>query len=180
MLHPGTAFVTVHNEMAQIPEEFVRDEGVDAKKKAAAPTSKKQQQTDHPEEEGPFLTAASPPIIIPHKETPPTPPGQPLHALLPFHGDLPELSQLPFLDHTTSLLKPLKALEQNREYTVLFRQKIGGCTKLLASRRRVVKELQTGDLFCADGLEMELGAEEEEDEKEAADAGVEEIGFPVR
>lgn len=147
MLHPAVPFVTIHNELAQVPEEFMRAEGESQK---GAEVLK---QTDHPEEE-PFLTAADPPVIVEHVERNLIN-ESPLHEILPFGGDLPELLHLPHMSHTGDLINATVAEVMRNQYLTTFRRRIGGCSEEVAGRNRVVREMKTDDLFCLPGLEVE-------------------------
>ncbi|KAF2162583.1 hypothetical protein M409DRAFT_69141 [Zasmidium cellare ATCC 36951] len=96
MLHPPTSLVTIHNELAQIPEEFSRPPASDTK------ATEVFKQSDHPEEE-PFLLSADPPVPVEHIEADPSRSFMPLHQMLPFNGELQDLASLPWLDHEGSL-----------------------------------------------------------------------------
>jgi len=159
MLHPAKSFVTIHNELAQVPEEFTRPE-----------KGRKEDETHkppiHPEEEA-FLTADEPPAIVPHSEKQHIPGTQPLHSSIPFKGDLPELPHLPLLDFRgePSSLTETDAVQQ--EYLAFFRENFGGCDKKEAQRKRVQHGLGTDDLFCLPGLEEPEYEGEDEDEEVA-------------
>lgn len=168
MLHPPTSFVTVHNELSHIPEEYMREK-VESQKGAEA-----LKLTEHPEEEA-FLTAAEPPVMVEHKEREPRA-TQPLHDLLSLGGDLPELPHLPYLSHTGELINSTVATELKNEYLPLFRHQIGGCEALEASRKRYVRDSKTDDLFCLPGLDVEHDDAPEMDEAEIAREVIEETG----
>ncbi|KAK5121513.1 hypothetical protein LTR85_005346 [Meristemomyces frigidus] len=162
MLHPAAPLLTLHNELSHIPEEFTRSQstarkGVDV---AAEP--------EHPEEEA-FLTATAPPAIIEHVESQQQT-TQPLHELLPFDGDLPELPHLPYFYHNGDPITAPVATMLTKEYVPIFRQQIGGCSRQQAVRKRVVHELKTDDLFCLPGIELEFDTEGEENGEAVAHA----------
>ena len=160
MLHPASSLVTVHNELASIPEEFLREPEV--KKKAESP-----KQPDQSEEEA-FLIAPNPPVIQQHIEQDINNGIMPLHELLPFHGDLPELPHLPFVYHTGDTINASSAREYKSQYTLAFRKDIGGCEKATAERPRLLRALKTDDLFCLPTTELEF---DEEGEEEASGPG---------
>ena len=170
MLHPASAFVTIHNELAHIPEEYMRED-TDGRKGAEA-----QGQDVHPEEEA-FLTASEPPVISEHIEHEPRA-TQPLHELLPFAGDLPELPHLPYLSHTGKLIEPAAASMLKEGYLPIFRRQIGGCDAHEASRQRTVYDMKTDDLFCLPGMEAEY-ADEPVSEEKIAHAVIKETGGAV-
>lgn len=162
ILHPASPFVTVHNELASIPEEFMQQN--------------KPSQQDGPVyspslEEEPFLTAPDPPKIIPHIENNQLRDTSPLQDILPFNGDLPELPQIPHLYHTGEHVDLGKLIEFSERYVTHFRQHLGGCEHQEAIRNRVFRHLSTDDLFCLPGVEPEYEETKEDDEEaEVAEA----------
>jgi hypothetical protein len=171
ILHPASPFVTVHNELAQIPEEFMREN--------------KGSQQDEPIhspslEEEPFLTAPDPPKIEPRIEQNQLHDASPLQGVLPFNGDLPELPQIPHLYHTGELVDLGKMIEFSERYVTHFRQHLGGCDSHEASRNRVYKYLSTDDLFCLPGVEPEYEETKKDDEEaEVAEAIVKSTEPPL-
>lgn len=147
MLHPAIPFVTVHNELSQLPEEYVRDNEGESK------TSKESQELIADEE--PFLTAPDPPTLKEHKESE-TSGSQPLHKLLPFEGDLPELPHLPHVSCFGEYKNITELMEERNLYTQLFRRQTGGCDEMQAVRKRIVHDLDTDDLFCTPGVKIEF------------------------
>lgn len=157
MLHPSEAFVTVHNELARVPEEFTRES-----------------QTHDPIEltpdeqslEEPFLTAPAPPTL-PNSvamEEDHTSDTRPLHEILPFSGDLPEIPHMPFVTHGGEYLHIEDRHGLRDRYISRFRHTIGGCQAKEAERKRWAREGRTDDLFCLLGLEVEyVDVDEEED-----------------
>ncbi|KAK5132293.1 hypothetical protein LTR08_009201 [Meristemomyces frigidus] len=170
MLHPGTSFVTIHDELSQIPEEFTREKSTGKKDAAIL------EQPEHAEEEA-FLTASDPPDIVSHVERQPRD-TQPLHEFLPFRGDLPELTQLPYMYNTGDLINATRAAELKDDYITLFRHQIGGCDHPQAARKRVVHELDTNDLFCLPGVEIQFDLEAA-DEEAIALAVIQETSGPA-
>lgn len=155
MFHPAKSFVTIHNELAQLPEEFIRPEKDQEESDSAKPSQ-------HASEEA-FMTADEPPVIVPHTEKKHVPGTQALHATLPFKGDLPELPHLPLLDYRAEQSSFLGTDGVQQEYVTYFREHIGGCDAKEAKRKRVPQQAGTQDLFCLPGLEIDY-VDEDEDE----------------
>ncbi|KAI7161518.1 hypothetical protein KC349_g2714 [Hortaea werneckii] len=164
ILHPASPLVTMHNELAQIPEEYLRH--AEENKKAS------KDPDTAPSEEEDFLLASNEPTLHEHVEHEPRT-TQPLHSLLPFAGDLPELAHLPFISHEGELIDFAQVAEQRDTYLPYFRQHVGGCAPEEAARKRVPHDLNTDDLFCLLGVEVEYEDEMETDA--AAKTGMEEI-----
>lgn len=162
MLHPAVSFVTVHNELSQVPEEYLRGEGEGQKE------PEELKQSDRLNEE-PFLTALEPPVMLDHieREQPAT---QPLHEVLPFEGDLPELTHLPHLSYAGDLMSVSAAAEMMKEYVQVFRRHVGGCDARDALRHRMVWLPSTEDLFCLPGVDLGFDVKPDEKEKEVAEA----------
>lgn len=156
MLHPARSFVTIHNELAQLPEEFTREEK--GRKEDDSP-----KPPYHPEEEA-FLMADEPPAIVPHREKEAPSGVQPLHATLPFKGDLPELPHLPLLDFRGKHSSFLSTDDVQQEYITHFREHVGGCDAKEAKRKPTSPGLGTEDLFCLPGLEPDYDDEDEDEE----------------
>ncbi|KAI7554702.1 hypothetical protein KC331_g357 [Hortaea werneckii] len=164
ILHPASPLVTLHNELAQIPEEYLRRP--EENKKAS-----KDPDTALSEDED-FLSASNEPTLHEHVEHE-SRTTQPLHSLLPFAGDLPELAHLPFISHEGDLTNFAQIAEQRDTYLPYFRQYVGGCDPEEAARKRVPHDSNTDDLFCLPGVEVEY--EDEMEAEAAAKTGVEEI-----
>ena len=156
MFHPAKSFVTVHNELAQLPDEFVRPEHGEKKDDSTKPSQSSQEES--------FLSADEPPVIAPHTERKRVSGTQALHATLPFEGDLPELPHLPLLDYRGDLSSFAAADDIQREYIAHFREHVGGCDAKEAKRKRVPHGLGTDDLFCLPGLEPDYDEEDEDEE----------------
>jgi hypothetical protein len=155
MFHPAKSFVTIHNELAQLPEEFVRPEkGQKEGDKAKA--------SQHADGEA-FLTADEPPVIVPHTERKHVSGTQALHATLPFNGDLPELPHLPLLDYRGEQSRFLETDGIQQEYITHFREHFGGCDAKEAKRKRLPHGFGTEDLFCLPGLEPDYDEDEDEE-----------------
>ena len=164
ILHPASPFVTVHNELAQIPEEFSQDS------KPNLPGSDGPFYAPSLEEE-PFLTAPAPPTIEAHVEDRQIRDTSPLQDVLPFNGDLPELPQIPHLYHTGEIVNLGDLIDYSERYVKHFRQHLGGCDHEEAERDRVYRHLSTDDLFCLPGVEPEYEeTKEDEAEEEVAEA----------
>jgi hypothetical protein len=155
MFHPAKSFVTIHNELAQLPEEFVRPEkGQKEGDKAKA--------SQHADGEA-FLRADEPPVIVPHTERKHVSGTQALHATLPFNGDLPELPHLPLLDYRGEQSRFLETDGIQQEYITHFREHFGGCDAKEAKRKRLPHGFGTEDLFCLPGLEPDYDEDEDEE-----------------
>ncbi|KAI7084657.1 hypothetical protein KC356_g6527 [Hortaea werneckii] len=164
ILHPATPFVTMHNELAQLPEEYSRPPKED--KQASKPPE------TAPSEEEDFLLASNEPTLHEHVEHEPRT-TQPLHNLLPFAGDLPELAHLPFISHEGDLIDIAQNAERRDTYLPYFRQYVGGCGAEEAARKRVPHDSNTDNLFCLPGIEVEY--EDQMETEAAAMTGVKEI-----
>lgn len=154
VFHPANSFVTLHNELAQLPEEFARPPSTDSK------LTEIFKQADHSEEE-PYILSADPPVLIEHVETDTTRDQMPLHKMLPFDGELQDITGLPIISHEGSVINSWDLSAKGNDYVTWFRAAIGGCQGAQASRGRVVKNLKTDDLFCLPGVEMNFEDEAE-------------------
>ncbi|KAK0934239.1 hypothetical protein LTR29_014157 [Friedmanniomyces endolithicus] len=160
MLYPATPFVTIHNELSQIPEEYLRE-------------SDRVQASEEPKDaerlaEEAFLLADEPPVIVEHVERE-TPEAQPLQDMLPFKGDLPELPQLPYLSYTGDIVNATTQEDLIQDYAPVFRRTIGGCRGIDAARKRIISDpTRTDDLFCFPGVDIEFDMSIEEDGVEVA------------
>lgn len=167
MLHPSEPFVTVHTELAQIPEEFTQkskhrfdDLDIDD----LPPPDLMAQE--------PFLTAPAPPKLPPPttREADHTSDHRPLHEKLPFSGDLPEIPHMPFITYTGEYLHIEDRHGLRDKYITHFRRMIGGCGADEAKRKRWAREGRTDDLFCLEGLAVEY-VEHEDGEDEVMEIG---------
>ena len=148
MLYPAQStagkWVTVHNELYQVPEEF---------KKISKKPSKDEEDAESIEMEEPFLLSGQ---VVPNEapnqqERPVVQHTQPLHALLPFEGKLPDLPDLPILDFEGVATSLGSMQRESALYSKILRQTIGGCDASEAKRSRKVHAGQTDDLFCFEG-----------------------------
>lgn len=156
VLHPATPMATVHVELARIPEEYVRD--ARANSLHTAP-----HQSD--DENEPFLTADEPATVQPHAEYNQDPSPMPLHKMLPFNGEIPELQNLPHVYRNGKLFTPEGNKEFQQTYTTWFREHLGGCDPETATKVRVVHWLSADDLFCISGVEPKIVIESDDGEK---------------
>ena len=157
MLHPSEAFVTVHNELAQIPEEFIHESRKQSDSADAEDSTSIENSNDEP-----FLTAPSLPKP-PHRtelEDDHTADLRPLHEILSFGGDLPEIPHMPFITHQGEYLHIEDRHGLRDKYIAYFRQTIGGCKGEEASKKRWAREGRTDDLFCLPGLVVEYVEDE--------------------
>lgn len=165
MLHPAVPLLTVHNELFQIPEEYMQG-NVGSEKAADVHVP------SHDLLEEPFLRAQDAPSIRPHAERAPDSDVTPLQDILPFEGDLPQLSHIPYMYHTGDLISAGEKAEFRDRYAAHFRRHVGGCEGADADRKRRTYALSADDLFCLPGTEAEYdeGDDEDKDEEEVAEA----------
>ncbi|KAL1303553.1 hypothetical protein AAFC00_006923 [Neodothiora populina] len=177
MLYPpapssGGGWATVHQELYQLPEEFA--EGSTNKKNDG-----EEQEEDHPlpDPEEPFLSSDFKiPSSSPRKEQRDMARRQqPLHAILPLDGDLPEIIHLPYLSTDGNLQELHTASTEADRYKQSLRQRVGGCDTALAALDRPVAAGKADDLFCF--LEQDL--EESVSEDAAAEKDVPAPPLPV-
>ncbi|GAM85062.1 hypothetical protein ANO11243_030650 [Dothideomycetidae sp. 11243] len=146
-------WTTIHRELHQTPEEYstMKPAGL-----SSGNDDDRASESIKVDPSEPFLVASSsfPPLSI--NERPAFAPSQPLHKLLPFDGDLPELEDLPVLSLDGSPLDDLgDAIKQATKYSTLFRRTLGGCTSAQAQKLAKRFPGKTGDLFCMTGKEAE-------------------------
>lgn len=153
VLHPASPMVTIHNELAQVPEEFLRGP---PKKKQPTPPAAQDSKSSNKDSNEPFLTAPEPAVIASRPESQDATGGSrskssvlPLHQALPFDGFLPELGVLPYLTHAGKNHLRIAVNELVEEFVPVFRAEVGGCDAATAAKKdRVVVEMKTDDLFC--------------------------------
>jgi hypothetical protein len=146
LLYPATTgrekLVTVHGEMVRAPEEFATQSSSDDKENKEA--------SKHADLDAPFLRA---PPASAQQANPklPEPPllthAQPIHSILPFDGDLPEVEHLPKLLYNGHKMDPSSIAVVAAKYRRTFMEEVGGCTVPEGKRRKVVKG-SARDLFC--------------------------------
>ncbi|SLM40275.1 hypothetical protein LPUS_11022 [Lasallia pustulata] len=135
------SIVTVHNELYQIPEEFL------AHHQAESPPADEANPSSDPHE--PFTvdpTAITPASPSPEHALLSTP----LLSILPSAGDLPDLDTLPFLSHSGQLLTLSDAYKLSATFAAEFRRDIGGCRDTTKKRKPVLRSRSADDLFCLD------------------------------
>jgi hypothetical protein len=139
LLYPATtsdALVTVHNELFRAPEEYAAEAAQDTQK--AAPTPALTEPFLRAEQPAPAPTNAEPAVVSG---------SRPLHAILPFKADLPELLHLPQLLYDGQTIDPSNTCAIASAYASTFRAEVGGCVAPKGKRRRVVVG-SARDLFC--------------------------------
>lgn len=149
VIHPATPFVTIHNELAQIPEEYLKPVNI-AKSSA--------QDAAHSDEE-PFILSTEAPVLIEHIEADPDRNRGSLHKMLPFNGVLPDISQLPYVGFDGKITPSSDLADLRDDYVKYFRKAIAGCTGDAATRERQVVPLKTEDLFCFPGQALKYADE---------------------
>lgn len=149
LFYPGAtseeALVTIHNELYHIPEEFAPPKARHGDDAIAPPT--------HTNE--PFLRGdiAGPTPRL--SETKVVSHSRPLHLILPFEGDLPEIPHLPYLLHRGDLIPHSNISSIADAYAAEYRKVIGGCS-IPAGKHRKIAAGSARDLFC-------FGDEEDDD-----------------
>lgn len=142
LLYPATTsaegLVTVHNELYHAPEEYSSESRTQADKS-------EESRPEVPDE--PFLRAPTPPQVLKNAEPPLSPASRPLHLVLPFDGDLPEVLHLPRLLFDGTKVDPSQVDRVADEYAAKFQQEVGGCGEHKGKKRRVYRG-EAGDLFC--------------------------------
>ena len=158
VMHPAAPLVTIHNELAQIPEEYQRPV-VDGKKSLAANSA-------HPEEE-PFILSAEAPALTEHVEADPDRHRGALHNMLPFDGELQDISQLPVVGVDGKITSVYELDDLKDAYVKYFQKAIGGCSAEQAKRPRKIEPMKTEDLFCLPGQVLKYAGDELGDSDEA-------------
>ena len=131
------SIVTVHNELYQLPEEYMVQVQRPPPPNGAQPSSDPQE---------PFTAD-------PATHTPPSTPGErpllssPLMSILPSAGDLPKLDSLPLLSHTGQLITPADAYMLSTSFATDFKREVGGCNEK-RSQKPLLKIWSADDLFC--------------------------------
>ncbi|KAF1972178.1 hypothetical protein BU23DRAFT_555416 [Bimuria novae-zelandiae CBS 107.79] len=162
LVYPGAisdeALVTIHYELYRIPEEFAPPKAKHGDEEITPP-----KHTDEP-----FLHGDTPPPPPKVPETKVVPSSRPLHLILPFDGDLPEIPHLPYLLHRGDIIPHFNISGVASTYAGKYREIIGGCTIPDGKHRKVI-ERSARDLFCF-GDETD---EDWEDDVEVYDADIE-------
>jgi hypothetical protein len=154
ILHPADTLVTLHDELAQVPEEFLRPPP-----KSAKATPSKKSGSKASEEKQAFLSEDTNPTPKPQESTSEAQTSTsgkkpPLHKFLPFNGFLPDLGSLPWLAHTGKSHLRIAVNELTEQYLPVFRREIGGCTSANAIEAKKQEAAATAligttsDLFC--------------------------------
>lgn len=149
-------WVTIHQDLYQTPEEFVRTPNLDDDDSEAQ---------ELPDVDEPFLTVDTGVPASQFKEQRNTVQhSQPLHAMLPFEGDMPELLSLPAMSYTGDIV-PAHILETEAlVYKEKLRQDVGGCDMAQAGINRPIVNGETDDLFCF--IDQEIAADPNENTAE--------------
>lgn len=161
MFHTTSSFVTIHNELAQVPEEYARPSASDTKATEAF------QQSAHPDQET-FVLSGEPPKPVERIETDPKRDLMPLHRMLPLNAEPIPVMDLPYVSHDGKVMSYWNISEQRDEYVPWFRAAIGGCQGDQATRRRFPHGLKTDDLFCLPGIDLDFDEDEDDVEDEWA------------
>ncbi|GAB7356639.1 hypothetical protein MBLNU459_g7359t1 [Dothideomycetes sp. NU459] len=153
-------WATVHQDLYQVPEEF--EKGSSRSKKGGK--SEDEAIAPAPETGEPFLRGDSPMPKPPHEDRHIIKHSQPLHLLLPFDGDLPELSDLPHVTTSGDIVIRDVLDHQMIPYVETLRKEVGGCDAGQATLQRSVEPGKADDLFCFEGQDVdEDGASPDEE-----------------
>ena len=169
MLYPAVTssggWATVHSDLYQAPEEF-------SDKPTTAADTIDQASSDSDTKE-PFLSGK---VVEPH-ESPKeqrtvVQHSQPLHEVLPFDGEAPEMSSLPRMAYLGNMTSAWELEAEVIPYKQLLRQQIGGCLKAQAIIDRPVAAGKTDDLFCFVDSEVEIDEDAAAPDTESGEVGV--------
>ena len=131
------SIVTVHNELYQLPEEYMVQVQRPPPANGAQPSSDQQEPfTADP------ATHTSPST---HRERPLL--SSSLMSILPSAGELPKLDSLPLLSHTGQLITPADAYTLSTSFATDFKREVGGCNEK-RSLKPLLKIWRADDLFC--------------------------------
>lgn len=148
LFYPGAAsrdaFVTIHNELYRAPEEFLKPTPLEEET-----TVPSQALTE------PFSLANTPAPPPKGVESYLVSGSRPVHLVLPFGGDLPEIADLPYFTHNGEEVPHSNVASIASTYADKYREVIGGCESVVGKHRKVVPG-SARDLFC-------FGNEEESD-----------------
>jgi len=132
----GTAsLVAIHNELYHAPEEYVPEATTD-------PDPDTSKALDEP-----FLRGEGTPPRPKNLEPPIIPASRPLHLVLPFAADIPEIPHLPHLLYSGERIHPGNVSGIASAFADSFRETVGGC-KIPEGKRRVMIPGDSKDLFC--------------------------------
>jgi len=142
LLYPGAtsrdALVTIHDELYRSPEEF----------SLPPPRAVKGDQSATPKVPyEAFLRGEAPAPAPKMREAHVVSKSRPLHLLLPFNGDLPEIPHLPYLLHKGEAIPHSNVSITASIYADKYREVIGGC-KTFEGKHRIVVPGTARDLFC--------------------------------
>jgi hypothetical protein len=151
VMYPANSLATLHDELAQVPEEFLKPPPTAAKSNKSPAKSGKDKQA--------FLPASPDESTIKKdKESSGSTPSSgaktvPLHKFLPFSGMLPELGAMPWIAHDGDSVLRIAVKQLTDQYLPLFRREIGGCDAAAAeAKNQETLEVgltgSTSDLFC--------------------------------
>ncbi|TVY44322.1 hypothetical protein LSUB1_G001294 [Lachnellula subtilissima] len=132
--------LTLHNDLYQLPEEYPEDD-----------------EAETPSDSGELTANLNDHLSLKHKETALI--TKPLLTMLPYDGELPAITEMPFLSWDGQGIDVGKIGLQALTYSQAFRQEIGGCD---LSAEKVRNELSAADLFCLNDEKLE--AQESDDQ----------------
>ncbi|SMR58603.1 unnamed protein product [Zymoseptoria tritici ST99CH_1A5] len=153
VLHPSTALVTVHNDLARMPEEF--------QQRTPSTETRREKPTGALQEDA-ILTVERAKIPNNRTEHDINSHHLPLHQLLPFDGELQQTWAFPRLQYDGLPATGPQLVKARDQALIDFRRVHGNCNGTNATRPRLQWLMKTDDLFCLPGVEMMFADEERE------------------
>jgi len=126
--------LTLHNDLYQLPEEYSEDD-----------------EAETPSDSGELTANLNDHLSLKHKETALI--TKSLLTILPYDGELPPITEMPFLSWDGQRIDVGETGLQALTYSQAFRQETGGCD---LSAEKVRNELSAADLFCLNDEKLEI------------------------
>ncbi|TAQ84201.1 hypothetical protein B7494_g7473 [Chlorociboria aeruginascens] len=123
----SNSFATLHNELYQPPEEYLKDEEMNHPQDSIELTADPAHHISLKKSERPLISTS-------------------LLNILPNSGELPKIAAMPLLSWDGEIIDASQIGVQAVTYSRLFRAEIGGCDTASPEKPRV--GLTAGDLFC--------------------------------
>jgi hypothetical protein len=146
------AIVTVHTDLYQSPAEFADPEAQSEERDTKpAPATDKE----------PFLPPTTPAQALSAINDPsPSFSYLPIHQILPFEADLPDLPNIPYLSYSGVSLDHSTLQAHHHPFRDAFRHKVGGCAADVDDESRQVVAGSAKDLFCLESEDEQKLANE--------------------
>lgn len=139
----GAGIATVHKELYQPPEEFVKPS------QAKVTTLENEGETTLPDPSEPFLSVDySTPVDATREGQNLAQRAHPLDTMLPFNGELPNLIDMPHITHLGEIVPSHVLQNMLFKYKETMREQVGGCTAKQAKLTRPREVGKAEDLFC--------------------------------